>query len=127
MGIDYYGKSIQNTQDELGRESGTAQIARAKSEQFIIEEMPRQEIEQNIGHVFIVGHSVNGIIGTANGIDGQQITIGTGGLGTATVVKVTNLNNKFIDRFKYNTFIDTDNSTATVNLSDSITHGKITF
>lgn len=42
-------------------------------------------ISQNIGHAFILGHAANGQLGTANGIDGSQITLGSGGLGASSL------------------------------------------
>lgn len=41
--------------------------------------------KQDIGHAFILGHTVNGKLGTANGIDGNQITLGNGGFGARTL------------------------------------------
>ena len=79
---------VRNT-EELNR-----QIGETDTESFIfklfsdsvtpsIDEI--KVIRQNIGHAFTVGHSTNGVIGVANGIDGNQITIGTGGLGSSTL------------------------------------------
>jgi len=35
-------------------------------------------ISQDIGHTYIMGHSVNSIMGVANGVDGEQLILGEG-------------------------------------------------
>jgi len=114
-------KLIQDTQatkDQLGP-SDTQNLVFLKFDESITILPSFYQINKtNIGHAFTVGHPVNGIIGTALGIDGEQITIGTGGLGETVIGRIFNDNNIFCDLLRDTTHIDVANSTATVNTTD---------
>ena len=61
----------------------------------------------NIGHAFIVGHPINSKIGLGNlGVDGQQITIGTGGKGSSEDIRIIWPNRKYIETFMDDDFKD---------------------
>ena len=79
--------------------------------------------QTNIGHAFIWGHPTNSIFGVALGIDGVQITFGAEGLGTTIIQFIVNENNTFKEMLRDNAYVDTTNTTATVNYT---TH-TITF
>ena len=68
----------------------------------------------NIGDAFIFGHAVNGILGTANGEGGGQITLGEGDLGATTVQRVICDDKTFIEPLRDTSFVDTSVTTATI-------------
>jgi hypothetical protein len=123
MALQNVGQANQGVRDELGSEPSIQPIYVVKTENIKTELSATQVGTTHIGHAFTVGHPVNGIIGTANGLDGQQITIGTGGLGTREVIRVVSPNNRFIDRFYFDTYISTGSSTTTIDT----TNGKVKF
>jgi hypothetical protein len=110
-GILTTGISNQLTRDEVGSEPTLQTIYKIKNDNLLLEEAQTKVTLDYLGHTFIVGHPVNGIIGTANGIDGQQIVIGSAGK-TYTTVLVTNPNRIMSERFNFNTYNDTSVTTA---------------
>jgi hypothetical protein len=76
---------VVSTQQQLGYSDTTVPLFSLFSENLACSYVGASIIRQNIGHAFTVGHATNGVIGTANGVDGSQITIGTGGLGSSSL------------------------------------------
>ena len=73
---------------------------------------------QNIGHALIVGHPTNGKIGNGyNGIDGEQIVIGSQAFGAATILSVVNPEDTFYEDFSFDLYVNSSNTTATLNTS----------
>jgi hypothetical protein len=78
-----------------------------------VEEGPTKVTLVGGGHAWIIGDPVNGVLGTANGVDGSQILVGSANLGTGSSVNyVFNPNNLFNERFNFNTYINTGSSTG---------------
>jgi len=67
---------------------------------------------QLIGSAFILGHPVNGQLGTS------PFTLGSGGLGSSSEIWVSHSNNTYIENFGSEIMTSTDVTTATVNTSD---------
>jgi hypothetical protein len=112
----------REVRDELGSQPTTTEVYKTWTENVKVEEGPTVVKQQHIGHAFVVGHPVNGRIGSGyNGVDGEQIVIGSQALGDLTTVRVTNPNNRFIDRFWFDEFIDSNNS----DIEHSTTNGEI--
>lgn len=111
-------KNVQRTRDELSPEPSTHEVYKVKSEIINVEEGPTQVNLIGGGHAFIIGDTTNGVLGTANGVDGSQITLGTASLGTGTSeYYIFNPSNLFNERFNFTTFVDTTNSTGTQSTS----------
>lgn len=106
----------QETRDNQGRpDENKRQVfvfGGPLSESLNIEEGPTQLKKRNAGDAFIIGHSVNGVLGTANGTGGTQITLGDGKIGATTINRVTNPGNVFHEHFRYSNFNDSTVTTA---------------
>jgi hypothetical protein len=76
---------VISTQQQLGYSDTTVPLFSLFSESLACSYVGASIIRQNIGHAFTVGHIANGIVGTANGVDGSQVTIGIGGLGSSSL------------------------------------------
>lgn len=75
-------------------------------------------VNQDIGHCWVLGHPVNSILGSGElGIDGEQITMGTAALGATTTIRIHNEGNVFKELLRDNRYVDTVNTTATVDYS----------
>jgi hypothetical protein len=110
-------RTLQDTQDQLGP-SDTVTLVFKLFDQQMPNFRPTVKLkQQNIGDAFTVGHSVNGVIGTANGVGGGQITIGVGDLGSSSVVRVVSVYNKFYEGFRDTEYVDDSQTSATVNTS----------
>jgi len=97
--------------DQLGRpENKGLGIVRKKADLVIEDNTVIIETEY-IGHSFILGHSVNGVLGVANGVDGEQIVLGEAGRST-TLIQKLNPNKVFRENFRDNYFEDTGVTTA---------------
>jgi len=93
-------KNQQSTADNLNPYDTVNPLLKRGIEFVRLVEGPTIINQISIGDAFTVGDSVNGIIGTANGRNGTQITIGVGKLGTETLNYVTNPNNHHIENFR---------------------------
>ena len=113
----------EDTKGAIGRRTTVDPIVKFSAERLRLDECAHKFQKTNIGHAFILGHPTNGVLGVANGIDGSQITLGDGGLGTTTVLGVINRDNVFKEYFRYNDYVDSTNTTCSVDL----TNHKITF
>jgi len=82
-----------------------------------LDELPLRVQIQNMGHAFILDHTVNGKMDTNNGVDGNQITLGTASYGALTNDRVVNNQNTFREYYRDNTFFNEDNTSATFNPS----------
>jgi len=119
MTIQQMAGSIQDTRDNIGsRDSTRNPILKRNAELIQIEENSTVIKTNTIGHSFILGHPTNGVLGTANGVDGEQIVLGEAGRSGETVVRVVNPNNTFREHFRDDDFIDTGNSTGSLNTTD---------
>lgn len=123
MGLEDIGKSNQQTRDQIGSEPTVQDIYKIKSDVIVIELGPEQNTQRTDGHSFILGSANNGKLGVNTATeDGQQQVLGSAGQ-VDTVIRVINENNKHIERFKFTTFKDSDNTTANWSTSD----GKVIF
>jgi hypothetical protein len=120
MGFDKVIGDVQDTKDQIVPSDETGLVLKMFSETQAVD-MSNVTVEitkTNIGHAFIVGHATNGVIGTALGVDGSQITIGSGGLGASSVERVVNTKNTFVEQLSTSTFIDSSRTTATFDEDD---------
>lgn len=123
MVLDNLGKHHQQTRDQLGSEPTIHEIYKTKNDNVIEELGPLQDKKETNGHSFIVGSSINGLLGTNTGTeDGQQQVLGSAGQ-VITLLRVINVNNTHIERFKFDNFKDASNTNATWSTSQ----GKIIF
>lgn len=116
MGFNELIKDVQATKEQIGPADTVIPVLKLFS--ATVTSMPQTLVgtKTNIGDAFTVGHSVNGIIGTANGEGGGQITIGVGDLGaSSTDYVVSSNNNNFQEFLRDSTFINSANTTATTN------------
>lgn len=120
MGFDNLIKDVQDTKDQLGPSDTESFVFKLFNENSAIDptNVTVEIIKQNIGHAFVVGHATNGIIGTANGVDGSQITIGSGGLGSSSVERVVNTGDEFVEQFSDSSYIDASRTTASVDTTN---------
>lgn len=115
MTIEDMSKSLQQTKDNIGKRDTTRNILlKRNSEKVLIEENTTVIKTDTIGHSFILGHSVNGVLGTANGVDGSPVVLGESGR-TETIVRINNPNNTYREHFRDDTFEDSVNTTADLN------------
>jgi len=106
MTIQEMSDNAQNTKDNIGaRDSTRNPILKRNSELIQLEENSTIISTNTIGNSFILGHSVNGVLGTANGMNGSQIQLGEQGR-TLTVVRIVNPNNTFREHFRDTVFRD---------------------
>lgn len=126
---------VDNAQirDQLGKDPDIFQVLNADHDESIgIEEGSTVISEDNIGHSFILGHPVNGILGIANGMDGQQILMGSNGRSTV-IHTIVNPNRVFHEHFRDITFKSTNEpNTADWNItsyklamSSSSSHARV--
>lgn len=111
----------------IGSEVDQYDAYKVKIENAIIEEGPIQSSGTNPGHIFTVGvNEVNSKIGINEiGFDGEFITINDGD-GATSIIRVINPQNRFIDHFNNDTFLDTSESTASIDTASgevNFTHG----
>lgn len=116
-------RDLIRTQDQLGPQDNVNLVFKLFNQKIPSVYATVKLPSTNIGHAFIVGHSVNGIVGTALGIDGQQIVVGSQALGATTTQRVISLNNTFVEGFRDTEYIDTDETSATIDT----TLFKVTF
>lgn len=79
-------RELIDTQNQLGEDDTITPVFGLFSQNIGIESTELVATKRSIGHAFTVGHPINGVIGTNNGVDGSQITIGVGGLGSSSLV-----------------------------------------
>lgn len=105
----------QNTSDNLNPADTTVPLLKKNDETIRLREKTTKVSQETIGHSWIVGSSTNGIVGAnTNTQDGEQQVVGGAGR-TATLLEVQNPNDRFIETFRFDTFIDTGNSTGSRN------------
>lgn len=98
--------NAQSTKDNIGARDSTRDIILDRNnEKMLIEENATTIKTNTIGHSFIAGHSVNGVSGVANAVDGHQIVAGEAHR-TLTTVRVINPNNNHREHFRDTTFRD---------------------
>lgn len=110
-------RSHQTTRDSITGRDNVRRIPKVSRSDVTLDELPTKISFQNIGDAFVLGHTVNGVLGTANGSGGGQITLGTADYGALTTQAVINYQNTFKEYFRDSTFIDTTNTSATVDLT----------
>jgi len=109
----------QDTKDNIGASDTTRNILFLRNKETVFLEENSTIIKTNtIGHSFVLGHSVNGVLGSpALGVDGIQVALGDQNR-TLTLVRVVNPDNKFREHFRDVTFKDTDETnTADWNIT----------
>lgn len=100
-------KDTAAIRDQLGRDPDTFQVLNADYYENIGMEEGTTVIKTHyIGHSFILGHPTNGVLGIANGVDGEQIVLGEAGR-LLTIVRVTNPNYIYHEHFTDEDFKDT--------------------
>ena len=110
-------KRITKVARQPASEPDVQQIPKVYNETVIVEEGATRIQTETIGNSWIVGSSTNGIVGTNTGTqNGSQQVVGGAGRVT-TLAGVVNPENRFIDRFNFDDYIDTGNTTATVDTS----------
>lgn len=97
----------QNTSDNLNPADSVVPILKKSDETIRLIEKSSILSTNTIGHSFVLGHTTNGVLGVANGVDGQQIVLGEAGRSGLVVLYVVNPNNTFKEMFKTTTFKDT--------------------
>lgn len=104
---------IRDTKDAIGpRDTDKDLVLKRVSEKINVEENATRVRTNTYGNSWIVGSSSNGIVGTnTNTQNGLQQVVGGAGR-TETVVAVSNPNNTHRERFLFNRFEDTGNTTA---------------
>lgn len=108
-------RDLVRTQDQLGPSDTENLVFKIFDEDMPTVRRTTKLSRQNIGHAFILGHATNGKLGTNNGIDGQQIVLGSGGLGATTISRVVNQDKVFVEALRDDSYVDTANTTATVD------------
>jgi hypothetical protein len=108
-------KDVQDVQGQLNPRDTVNVFFKLFDEQLPSVNSTCRVVTQNIGHAFIVGHPVNGIVGPALGVDGQQILIGSEGLEDEVLGIVVSDNNTFYEALRDTTYINADETTATIN------------
>lgn len=110
-------KKNQETRDELGSETVEQQPTFVFSETTAVHERTLQVKSRNIDNSWIAGSSTNAIVGAWTGTaGGGQLVVGPTN-NTETVLAVVNPNKVFVEEFFHDTFIDSSNTTATVDTS----------
>lgn len=112
-------RDLVRTQDQLGPKDPTNLVFKLLNDEMPVIYGTSKTVRENIGNAFTLGHATNGILGTANGVGGGQLTLGSGGLGSTTLARVTSLNQTFVEAFRDQEYTDTDLTTATVNTTDN--------
>lgn len=102
--------------DQLGKNPTTFPLLNANySETVAVEEGPTRVSTNTLGEATIVGSSTNGIVGTNTGtVSGNQQVVGGSGR-TETVERVVNPFNRFVEHFRDTEYVDTSNTTATID------------
>jgi hypothetical protein len=114
---------LDDLKAQLIEDDGTLSIIEQTSEDVPVYGRTVRMSSQSVGNAFTAGHPVNGIVGTANGVNGSQILVGSSYKGSSVVVLVDNLNNEFHEFLRVSDFVDTTETTATVDT----TTFRITF
>jgi hypothetical protein len=118
------GRDLIRTQDQMGPRDTSNLVFKLFNAQIPKVYATVKRTTQNIGHAFTVGHAVNGIVGTANGVDGSQILIGSAYLAAESDPEtIVSTENTFVEGLRDTEYIDTTLTTATVNT----TTFKVTF
>ncbi len=87
--------------DQLGNDPDTTFYLNADYFETVgIEENSTIIKTNTIGHSFVLGHLTNGVLGTANGVDGSQLVLGDAGRSGEIVIRVVNPNNTFREHFR---------------------------
>ena len=105
MVLNNMGNTAQETKDNLGtRDTTKDQVLFRNRESIYVEEDSSIEEKQLVGSAFVLGHPVNGILGTS--------AFGAGTLGSWTVHAVVNPNNIFREHFRDNFFYNSSDSSG---------------
>jgi len=113
MGLTNLGGNLQQTRDSVSSEPDEQSVYIVSAINIGIEVGPTKITTAGGGSAFIIGHPTNGVLGTALGMNGKQVIIGLGGLGGGSAIQqVINPNSRFVERFNFDTFIDTSNTTC---------------
>ena len=69
-------RGLQQARDSISTDSSTIAIPNIFTEQLRLWEEPAIIYDKDIDNSFILGHSVNGVLGTATGLGGGQVVLG---------------------------------------------------
>lgn len=116
------GDVISNTISDLAdlngqliEDDGTVSIAEGTNEYIPVVLRTVRIVQQDPGHAFVVGHPLNGIVGTALGYDGQQVLVGSIYSGVTTTMSVVSQDDEFQEFARITNFVDADITSATVD------------
>jgi hypothetical protein len=98
--------------DQLGRPENKNITVKRFKEDSIIEDDGVIISVNTIGNSFIIGHRLNGVIGTANGKNGSQVVIGEAGRSGRIMTVTTNFNKVWRYNFYDSYYEDAANTTA---------------
>lgn len=93
--------------DQLGRPENKNIIVKRFSQDVVVEANTVTMKKNYDGHSFILGHTTNGVLGTANGIDGSQIVLGEANR-SIVLHRVFNPTDVYREHFRDTNFQDTD-------------------
>ena len=100
-------KDVAAIRDQLGNDPTIFPVLVSEYfEQLGLEGGPCIFNEVNIAHGFILGHPTNGVLGVANGVDGEQLELG-GSSRTTVVNSIINPGKIFHEHFRDTDFADT--------------------
>jgi hypothetical protein len=69
-------RGLQQARDSISTDSSTIAIPNIFGENLMAWEEPHIIYDQDINNSFILGHSVNGVLGTATALGGGQVVLG---------------------------------------------------
>jgi hypothetical protein len=105
----------ENTQTNLKRstvnKSFVSSTVLISSGEFTSYDGPLTIEDETFGHSFVLGSTTNGVLGVANGEDGEQIVLGKAGT-VLTTRQIINEGKVFTERFETSLFEDTGVTTA---------------
>lgn len=112
------GRDEAELHDQLGRNPDTFPLLNANYQATVeIEEGPSRLITSTLGESWIVGSSTNGIFGAnTSTVSGSQQVVGSSGR-VDTLRSVVNPFNRFTEHFRDEEYVDSGNTTASVDTS----------
>jgi hypothetical protein len=69
-------RGLQQARDSISTNSSTIAIPNIFSEELVLHEEPHVIYDKDIDNSFILGHSDNGVMGTATALGGGQVVLG---------------------------------------------------
>lgn len=113
---------VENIKSQLIEDDGTLSVVEQTTETIRVVPRTVRYTSHDTGHSLIVGHASYGKIGSGyNGPDSTQLLLGVNLVGVEEMI--SSHDNEFWEGCRHTDFVDTDNTSATVNT----TLFKITF